>query len=81
MTPGNRKCPKLGRSSEEEFTPWAMRGASKVKKTEPPKAKNCTQPWTTQISVLARSCWGFPGGSVVKNLLANAGGMGWIPGS
>ena len=46
-----------------------------------PKAKNCTQPWTTQILILARSCWGFPGGSVLKNLLANAGGMGWIPGS
>ena len=23
---------------------------------------------------------GFPGGSVVKNLLANAGDTGWIPG-
>ena len=23
--------------------------------------------------------WGFPGGSVVKNLLANAGDMGLIP--
>ena len=26
------------------------------------------------------NCWGFPGGSVVKNLPANARGMGWIPG-
>ena len=25
--------------------------------------------------------WGFPGGSVVKNPLANAGDMGLIPGS
>ena len=25
--------------------------------------------------------WGFPGGSVVKNPLANAGDMGSIPGS
>ena len=25
--------------------------------------------------------WGFPGGSVVKNLLANAGDAGSIPGS
>ena len=24
---------------------------------------------------------GFPGGSAVKNLLANAGDVGWIPGS
>ena len=24
--------------------------------------------------------WGFPGGSVVKNLPANAGNSGWIPG-
>ena len=24
--------------------------------------------------------WGFPGGSVVRNLLANAGDLGWIPG-
>ena len=58
-----------------------MQEASKEKTTKPPKAKNFTQPWTTQILVLARSCWGFPVGSVVKNLLANAGGMGWIPGS
>ena len=27
------------------------------------------------------SCSGFPGGSAVKNLLANAGDMGLIPGS
>ena len=26
-------------------------------------------------------CWGFPGGSVVKNLPANAGDGGSIPGS
>ena len=25
-------------------------------------------------------CWGFPGGSVVKNPPANAGDVGWIPG-
>ena len=29
---------------------------------------------------LKRSCWGFPGGTVVKNLLANAGDMGSSPG-
>ena len=28
-----------------------------------------------------RENWGFPGGSVVKNLPANAGGIGSIPGS
>ena len=26
------------------------------------------------------NCWGFPGGSAVKNLPANARGMGLIPG-
>ena len=25
-------------------------------------------------------CWDFSGGPVVKNLLGNAGDMGWIPG-
>ena len=29
---------------------------------------------------LLRSLWGFPGGSVVKNLPANAGDIGSIPG-
>ena len=28
----------------------------------------------------AGKIWGFPGGPVVKNLLANAGDMGSIPG-
>ena len=28
---------------------------------------------------IKKSAKGFPGGSVVKNLPANAGGMGWIP--
>ena len=33
-----------------------------------------------QSPVVKRACWGFPGGSVVKNLPANAGDMGLIPG-
>ena len=29
---------------------------------------------------MSNICWGFPGGSVVKNLPANAGDVGSIPG-
>ena len=33
------------------------------------------------FSVYVHNCWGFPGGSVIKNSPANAGGTGSIPGS
>ena len=38
--------------------------------------------WPTECGFILRAnvFWGFPGGSVVQNLLANAGDMGSIPG-
>ena len=33
------------------------------------------------FNIIYEALMGFPGGSVVKNLLANAGDMGLIPGS
>ena len=33
------------------------------------------------FAVHVHNCWGFPGGSVIKNSPANAGGTGSIPGS
>ena len=33
-----------------------------------------------EINYASSICWGFPGGSAVKNLPVNAGNSGWIPG-
>ena len=33
-----------------------------------------------EINYASSICWGFPGGSAVKNLSVDAGNSGWIPG-
>ena len=35
---------------------------------------------SNNVKVLKQEMWGFPGGSMVKNLPANAGDVGLIPG-
>ena len=42
---------------------------------------NFTNQWILILILLSNGAWGFPAGSVVKNLPANAGDSGSIPGS
>ena len=39
-----------------------------------------TPDFNYRISINNKSLQGFPGGTVVENLPANAGNMGWSPG-
>ena len=41
---------------------------------------NFTNEWILILILLSNGAWGFPGGSMVKNLPANAGDSGSIPG-
>ena len=36
---------------------------------------------TCIFSIIQSMLWGFPGGSVIKNMPANTGDTSWIPGS
>ena len=42
---------------------------------------NFTNEWILILILLSNGAWGFPGGLMVKNLPANAGDSGSIPGS
>jgi len=56
-----------------DYSPWGRKESDATEHTHKKQKHNAPFQFT--------SCSGFPSGSAVKNLLANAGDMGLIPGS